>query len=602
MAALRARPEGEPAHSVALLLARHWQPAHDYAVICLASSANVASMVTAAAFQQVLERLGNAGSAVALRPQLLLAVRDIVRVWSADDRISEVLPELGKPAGGRGMRVTKSMTPENRKLAERSFQALPGLAQCVLWHTEVEAEHISVPAGLLGMDADTASMVLEQAREKFREGCVRAHHELAPNRECRHYNRLLDIPIRRGGALLPDVRQHLLSCRFCRHAAEQLSHFEGGLGGLLAEGVLGRGARRYLESRPSRGHPGFRTARHDGSRPGRRGRLRPPSPFSARPGRHSSPGPRHSKALLAGAGLVSVALLTTVLVATLWSPDDGGADPSASTGVSGSLTPGGPVPPARSSSPPDSAGLPTGPVRTRLRNLAADLCLDIKGGTARAGAGTELDTCSAAGTQKWTYEKDGLLRSAAEPGLCLDSRVDAGVVVLGRCVAASAARGDDVRYDLTVQGELLPRWQAGLAVAPASDDVRADVVVKIRDRGDDQRWRTDTTAAGPGSLSIAGTGSPSDGSAAEPPAAGTRVGSDSACADATCVARPRSRAADERTEPDADAVTEPAPAASSPYAPRRATTVDDSDPPPAGPLPAGPLPSLLVGALTGLGL
>ncbi|MRT44587.1 hydrolase, partial [Xylella fastidiosa subsp. multiplex] len=74
-----------------------------------------------------------------------------------------------------------------------------------------------------------------------------------PGKECRFYNRLLDVPIRRGGALLPDVQQHLMACRYCRHAAEQLSYFEGGLEELLAETVLGWGARRYLDSRPRRG-------------------------------------------------------------------------------------------------------------------------------------------------------------------------------------------------------------------------------------------------------------------------------------------------------------------------------------------------------------
>ncbi|MFE7077491.1 RICIN domain-containing protein [Streptomyces sp. NPDC057620] len=525
-ALLRAQPEDELAHPVALLLARHWQSTHDYAVICLASSADVASMVTAAAFQQVLERLRRAGSAAALRPQLLVAVRDIIKVWSAEDRISEALPDLRKPAGGRGMRVAKSMTPENRKLAERSFQALPGLAQCVLWHTEVEAEHISVPAGLLGMDVDNASAALEQAREKFREGCVRAHRELAPNKDCRYYNRLLDVPIRRGGALLPDVQQHLLACRFCRYAAEQLSHFEGGLGGLLAEGVLGWGARRYLESRPSGGLSAARGVRHTGRRAGGGGRPRPRSRRSVRQGRHSSPGPRHTKALLTGAGLVSVAVLATVLATSPWSPDGDGADPSATVGASASLSPGGQAPPARSSAPPDSAGLPTGPIRTRLRNLAADLCLDVKGDRAKAGAGAELDACSAAATQKWSYERDGLLRSAADPELCLDSHVDAGVIVLGDCAAASAKRGDDVRYDLTVRGELLPRWQAELAVAPAADEAGAEVVVKIRDRGDDQRWLTDDTRATPESLSIAGTAAPSGGPAADRSAADTRIGSE----------------------------------------------------------------------------
>jgi hypothetical protein len=598
-ALLRAQPEGELTHSVALLLARHWQPTHDYAVICLASSANVASMVTAAAFQQVLERLRRAGSAVALRPQLLVAVRDIIKAWSAEDRISEVLPDLRKPAGGRGMRVTKSMTPENRKLAERSFQSLPGLAQCVLWHTEVEAEPISVPAGLLGVDTDTASAALEQARDKFREGCVRAHRELAPNKDCRYYNRLLDVPIRRGGALLPDVQQHLLECRFCRYAAEQLSHFEGGVGGLLAEAVLGWGARRYLESRPSRGHSGVRPGRYGGRRPGGGARSRllsQLSPGSSRQGRHSSPGPRHSKALLTGAGLVSVALLATVLVASLWSPEDGDADPSASAGGSSSIAPrpGGPTPPAKSSSPPGSAGLPTSPGQTRLRNLAADLCLDIKDGKARSGAGTKLETCSTARTQQWSYEEDGLLRSVAEPELCLDSHVDAGVIVLGRCAAASDERGDDVRYDLTVQGELLPRWQEGLAVAPSSQDRDAEVVAKIRDRSDEQRWLTDATTASPESLSIAGTGAPSSGRpVTDPPLANSNSnsgsGSGSDCAEAPCEVEPTAAVRDGAPEPTATA--------SGPYAERRVTTVGNPTP-----RLVAQVPLILAGTVSALGL
>ncbi|NGO06783.1 ricin-type beta-trefoil lectin domain protein [Streptomyces sp. HC44] len=506
-ALLRAQPEGELTHSIALLMARHWQPAHDYAVICLATSTDVSSMVTAAAFQQVLDRLRRAGSAAALRPQLLVTVRDTVTTWSAADHISGVLPELRKPAGGRGMRATKSMTPENRKLAERSFQALPGLAQCVLWHTEVEAEHISVPAGLLGMDVGIASAALDQAREQFREGCVRAHRELAPNKDCRYYNRLLDVPIRRGGALLPDVQQHLLECRFCRYAAEQLSHFEGGqsgLGVLLAESVLGWGARRYLDSRPGRGQSVARSGRSGGRRQGggrHRQRLLPQFPTGSR---RSPQGRMNSKALLTGAGVVSGALLATVLITTLWSQDDGAGDPSASgtTGPGQSASPGPQAPPAGSTSPPP--GVATPPVQTRLRNLAADLCLDIKDGKAKSGAAGKLAVCSSVQTQQWSYEEDGLLRSVANPDLCLDSHVDAGVVVLGGCADADSKRGDDVRYDLTVRGELLPRWREGLAVTPASKDPNADVVVKVRDRSDEQRWRTDATStASPESLSIA---------------------------------------------------------------------------------------------------
>ncbi|MER6573759.1 hydrolase, partial [Streptomyces sp. NPDC001093] len=251
---LRAGSDAEASRSAALLMARHWQPAQDYAVVCLALSGPLAHMVTATAFHQVLGRLALGEPAEALRPRLLVAVRDTVVNWSGTDRITAVLPGLGKPAGGRGMRAAKTLIPENRALSDRSFHALPRLEQALLWHMEVEAEPITVPAGLLGMDIESAAVALEQAREKFREGLVRAHRELAPGTECRYYNRLLDAPIRRGGAgaLLPDVQEHLSGCSYCRHAAEQLGHADAALGVLLAEAVLGWGARRYLDSRPGR--------------------------------------------------------------------------------------------------------------------------------------------------------------------------------------------------------------------------------------------------------------------------------------------------------------------------------------------------------------
>ncbi|MGV9628790.1 hypothetical protein [Streptomyces sp. NPDC003487] len=196
--ALRARggPDDDVAQATALLMARHWQPVHDYAVICLATSAQVAAMVTAAAFHQVLDRLTLGEPAAALRPRLLLAVRGTVRQWAAAERITGVLPQLDKPAGGRGMRVAKYMTPENRGLAERAFHALPAESQCLLWHIDVEAEPATVPAALLGMTEEAAAAAHQDAREKLREGCVRAHRELAPTPECRHHNRLLDVPIR----------------------------------------------------------------------------------------------------------------------------------------------------------------------------------------------------------------------------------------------------------------------------------------------------------------------------------------------------------------------------------------------------------------------
>ncbi|EST35830.1 RICIN domain-containing protein, partial [Streptomyces roseochromogenus] len=203
-----------------------------------------------------------------------------------------------------------------------------------------------------------------------------------------------------------------------------------------------------------------------------------------------------------------------VLAISLWPEGGDGTDPVASTGaVPGTTAHRSPLPAATA---PGTTGLPTTGRPTRLRNAAADLCLDIKG-TPEAGAGAVLAVCSAALTQRWTYDADGLLRSAAGSGLCLDSHADAGVVILGSCAGAGSNRGDDVRYDLTERGELLPRWDRTLALATAADSVGADLVVKVRDGSAGQRWVADAPSASPGSLSIAGTDGPST-RPARPPA------------------------------------------------------------------------------------
>lgn len=518
-------------------MARHWQATYDYAVICLASSARVAPMVAATSFHYALDSLTRGESGAALRPRLLVTVRDTVREWAAEDRISSVLPELGKPAGGRGMRVAGSMTAENRRIAERSFHALPGSAQCLLWHTEVEAEPLSVPAGLSGMTLDTATVALEQAREQFRAGCARAHRELAPTPECGLHNRRLDVPARRAGAPSPEERHHRAGCAHCRRAEDHLARCDGALGIVLAEAVLGWGARRYLDTRSGGvraavrppGGPVSQGARGPGgaggpedngaakgpggaaedlgatrrARHGSGGRRRPPAGIPAL-GRGVPAGRARSKALLTGAGTVSAVLLVTVLAVGTGS-SGGGADPGASTGVGSGRT----VPASPGASPPTPSGPPAGVERTRLRNLAADLCLDVRGGRARSGAEAELAGCSPARTQQWSYEDDGLLRSVADPGLCLDSGAADGVVALDRCAGPGDAHGDDVRYDLTVRGELLPRARGRLAVTPGSVDRDSDIVVKDRGGSAAQRWRTEPPPV-PRSLSIGGAVSAGD--------------------------------------------------------------------------------------------
>ncbi|MFF2848018.1 RICIN domain-containing protein [Streptomyces sp. NPDC058001] len=508
-ATLRTSTADEDTHTVAALLIRHWEPVHDYAAICSAASPETTPMLAAAAFRRVLDDLRRTEPALALRPLFLLGVRDLAKAWSTDPTIAVLLPQARVPVIGRDPGGGRVRIAENRQLAGRAFRSLSRTAQYLLWHTEVDAEPLSVPAGLLAMENDEAETKREQARDQFRTACLRAHIELSTLQECRYYNRLLDVPMRRGGPLLPDVEQHLRSCGHCRSAAEQLSHFNGKLGVLLAESVLGWGARPYLAARQRRrtpslsSRPGFPTRSPRAAFPSRAAGGPPPRPAGA--GRHRllpvivQSGPRReggshrrdSRTVVAGIGVGSAVLAAAILTASLW---PSGAEDTGPGGAASGTAPGaGPVTPPVTSPdlPPASAGLPVDALRSRLRNAAADLCIDVIGGRAESGAGTTLAACSTARTQQWAYEDDGLLRSLADTRLCLNSHADDGTVSLGRCVGPTAADADDVRYDLTVQGRLITRWDDDLAIVPTGAGKDADVVVKIRDASPEQRWLID---------------------------------------------------------------------------------------------------------------
>ncbi|MFE9496351.1 ricin-type beta-trefoil lectin domain protein [Streptomyces collinus] len=475
-------------HAVALLLARHWRATCDYAIVCLAATGPNAHLVAAAAFHRVLGRPADEAADGPLRPRLLVAVRDTVRAWAADEGACVVVPELRKPTGGRGLRATAPATSERRRLAERAFRALPAASRCLLWHTEVEAEHINIPAALSGLDTGTATAALQQAREQFRAGCVRAHRELAPSAECRFHNRLLEMSILRGGPAHPDVERHLTKCRYCRQAAEQLGHFEGPLGLLLAEAVLGWGARRYLDSRPGRG-----------------AQESAPPPRAERRGaggRHrTAPEGGRRTALALGVGLTALALLTTVLVARSWSDDNGAPSPGATWAAPAGRSPAAPTPdaPGASGAPEvtggrsaaagpseASASQPVEIARGLLRSLDSGRCLDVRGGRNEPDAGVRPARCSSARSQRWTYQGDGLLRSVTDPGLCLAAGTGTRDVVVSACVL----RPGEVSYDrtMTVRGGLLPRLTGGPALVPVGGAGVVRLVLAARDGSGRQRW------------------------------------------------------------------------------------------------------------------
>ncbi|WP_328492395.1 ricin-type beta-trefoil lectin domain protein [Streptomyces sp. NBC_00414] len=235
------------------LLGRHWVPVFSYARLCT-NGVQYAGMLTTAAFTRLFgESVRQVGPRAAWRPELLVAVRRIAGEWDADKRRGMLHPELQSAPDDKGSAAARLLPPNNRRMVALAFQRLPEAARCVLWHAEVEAEELAVPARLLGLTVQDASQALDRARELLRQYCLEAHRELAPDDECRRYSRLLDVSLRRGGnSVDPDLRQHLAACDHCPHAAEQLNQSGDRPAVLLAEGVLGWAALDYLDSRPGR--------------------------------------------------------------------------------------------------------------------------------------------------------------------------------------------------------------------------------------------------------------------------------------------------------------------------------------------------------------
>jgi hypothetical protein len=248
-------------------------------------------------------------------------------------------------------------------------------------------------------------------------------------------------------------------------------------------------------------------------------------------------------ALTVGAAAAVTGLLVITLASALWQEDDRQAGPSVPSGaVTGTAPPApGAGAPGPSTPAPDptatSAGHPAAPLTTRLRNAEAGLCLDITDPAPRAGTEVTMAACSSAPTQKWVYESDGRLRSSAAPALCLNSHGLDGIVVLDGCTSRTAPDAVDVRYDLTIQGQVIPRWNDRLAMVPASTEPGANVVVKVRDESPAQVWRTDASPVGTRQQSGTGQTAPYAEEVNAPPSA------DHGCAGEPCSAPSAGRGA-----------------------------------------------------------
>ncbi|MEU6229936.1 ricin-type beta-trefoil lectin domain protein [Streptomyces sp. NPDC047042] len=500
-------------HPVGELLDRHWEAAFAYARLCT-SGPRPAGMLTTAAFTRIFgESLRQSGPTSAWRPHLLVTVRRLAAEWEGDHRHEMLHPELRATPGG-GNRVAARLLPApDRRLLSRAFQNLPQSARCLLWHAEVEAEPLEIPAGLLGLSVADAAVELGRARGRLREECLHVHREVVPQEECRRYIRLIDVTCRRRSFDIdPDLAKHLADCKTCRYAADQLNQFNGDLALALAEGVLGWGARAYLESRPGRAAesaiveveqaPIIEVATTESLLPVPRILAQaPPMPttppssteLAVRPGSHRSAHKaarrrvRRRNRTLAVATVSALVLVPLVLWSALNQGDDDNS--TADANPSDSATDGS----GSDSSWVGSGETTKGDLRGRLHNVESGLCIGIAGGKSVKGAEAELTGCSSAPGQEWSYETDGLLRNVAAPDLCLDSHLGYSVQ-LAPCTGPSQPGTKNVRYDFTLQGTLVPRWDQNLALTPADAKSSSPLVLKAREEDADQHWVFDSSS------------------------------------------------------------------------------------------------------------
>ncbi|QNP74485.1 ricin-type beta-trefoil lectin domain protein [Streptomyces roseirectus] len=485
-AELKSWGAAEPAlQPVGELLDRHWEAAFRYARLCT-DTERAAGMLTTAAFTRLFgESSRHDGPTSAWRPHLLVTVRRIAAEWTTDSRRDLLHP--GLRVDDADLLAARLLPPPNRRLLSRSFQRLPQTSRCLLWHVEVEAEPLSEPAALLGLDAEAARLELLRSRDRLREELLQSHRELAADEECHRYDRLLEATSRRGDAMDADLRGHLDRCRHCAHTADQLTCFTATerdtLGTALAEGTLGWAAHAYRDARtraPEPAHP-----REQPEPPGTE--LVPVVPGSSvRAARKAARRARRRN--------LAVAVLTvsglTVLPLAWWaaSGSDGGttqAAGSAETPRPGTDTgAGGP-------SWAGTGATAQGTLRGRLHNVFSGQCVAVDGGKAVPGADAVLATCSSVASQQWSYDTGGLLRNGLAPELCLDSHLGYAVE-LTPCADAKTDEAN-VRYDFTLQGTLVPRWDQDLALAPAATDGSGALVAKSRADSAAQRWVIDTS-------------------------------------------------------------------------------------------------------------
>jgi DNA-directed RNA polymerase specialized sigma24 family protein len=285
---------------------------------------------------------GGAGDvpAEAFRPFLLTAVRRVAQERSAGGtRTGDDIPGLAEPL----FVDPEAADLEGARLA-LAFRALPERQRAVLWYAEIERAAPAEAAALLGLTADGAAGLRDQALVGLRQEYLKQYaSDVAPD-DCKAVSGKLGQHLAnatRGGDEAM-VQRHLRGCRECRVVAIELGACGRSLRHTVAPIFLGTAAEAYLAAvRPPSAPPGS----VDG---GLRWLRRVPSQIGQAP-RWVRRAPRQQQALAGGIAMLAV-IGVTGLTLTL---------ASSSTSEPITQRPAAIAPPSPSAAAPSSTAQPT---------------------------------------------------------------------------------------------------------------------------------------------------------------------------------------------------------------------------------------------------
>lgn len=427
---------GGDAGATAELYRRHAPAVLMYARSCCRdphTAEDLASEVFARTVQAVLD---GKGPVDAWRPYLLTVVRRTAAEWAEGARRVDLTPGFGAwldVAARRGGpdRVSGEETGEDRVvraetggIVAHAFRSLPERWKAVLWHSVVEEEPAAEVGILLGLTPSGVASLTARAREGLREAYLAAHAgQGAADEECRRCSARLAAAVRRSRPRRDvTLDRHLERCGRCREAAREMTDLNSRLRTVLPVAVLLFGGPAYIEARAAAA----------------------PAAGAAPAGHGAS-----TSAGASGAKAAALAVATSAALLGGWLLWPGGGEPQEQPPPVVRDAPAHAAPPAPSStvgptpsaarSPSSAPPSPTAGTKrptatpvadavggpSRLRFVSTGACMEMPGGTTRAGARPVEAACDGGAYQRWVLLEPFLgdraraqVRNEAS-GLCL---------------------------------------------------------------------------------------------------------------------------------------------------------------------------------------